>query len=137
MPFCALSPVAVGVYSKLNVAALTALVPGGIYDDVPQPAVFPFVLTEVRERETRGFGLGSLLEVELRVHAYSTYQGPKEAQAIIAKVIELLKDQTITVSGYTQGGQVFYDEAVLLPNEEINGVKCYEIVAMFRIYVEA
>ena len=136
MASSALSPVSAGVYTALNVAGLTALVSTRIYDDVPQAAVFPFVLYDVQERDVRGFGTGGLPEVDLRVHAYSTYEGPREAQTIIAKVIELLKDQLITVTGYTQCGHIFYDETVLLPNEEINGVKCYEIVALFRVYVE-
>lgn len=137
MPYLALSPVSVAVYAALNVAGLTALAPGGVYADVPQPPVFPFVLFEVQERDVRGFGTGSLPEVALRVHAFSTYEGPYEAQTIIAKVIELLKDVALTVTGYAQCGRVFYDETVALPNEEINGVKCYELVAQFRIYVEA
>jgi len=137
MPFLALSPVSAAVFTALNVAALTALTPGGMGDDIPQPATFPFVWSEVQERDVRGLGRGSLPEVAVRVHAFSTYEGAREAQQITAKVIELLKDQRLTVSGYTQCGEVFYDETVTLPNEAINGVKCYELVALFRIYVEA
>ena len=137
MPFLALSPVSAAIYTALNVAGVTALAPGGVHGDVPQPAVFPFVWFEVQERDVRGFGTGSLPEVALRVHAFSTYEGPYEAQTIIAKVIELLKDQALTVAGYAQCGLVFYDETVALPDEAINGVKCYELVALFRIYVEA
>lgn len=139
MPYLALSPVAAAVYGALNVSALTTLVTAGVsvYDDVPQGATFPFVLVEVREREMRGFGTGSLPEVELRAHAYSTFAGKAEAQSIAAKVVELLKDQALSVSGYTQCGRVFYDETVDVGDSEINGVKCHELVAMFRIYVEA
>ena len=58
-------------------------------------------------------------------------------QRIVAKAIELLKDQALTVVGYTQAGRVFFDEIVALPYEAINGVKCHELVASFRIYLEA
>lgn len=136
MAYLSLSPVAVGLYSKLNVAGLTALVGSRIYDDVPQAPTYPFVWIEVNEQDVRGFGTRGLPEVEVRVHAFSTYAGMKEAQQITQKVIELLRDQAVTVSGYTQAGLVFYDTTVSLPNEMINGVKVREVVSMFRIYVE-
>lgn len=137
MSFLALSPVSAAVYAALNVAALTALAPGGVHDDVPQAPTFPFVAFDVQERENRGLGRGSLLEVQWRVRAYAATAGMKDAQAIIAKVIELLKDQTLSVSGYAQCGNVFYDETVPGGDELINGIKCHSLVAAGRIYVEA
>lgn len=136
MAYLALGPVSVGVYTALNVAGLTALATGGISDDTAQATSLPFVWYEVSERDVRGLGTGGLPEVELRVHAFSSYQGMKEAQSINQKVIQLLRDQSITVSGYTQAGKVFYDETVALPNEMLNGVKVHELVSFFRIYVE-
>ena len=123
----------------LNVAGLTALVSTRIYDDVPQNPTFPFVWYELKERDQRGFGTGGFPEVELRVHAFSSsdlYNGMGEAHSIAAKVIELLRDQAVTVSGYAQAGRIFYDETVPLANQLIAGVKCRELVAMFRLYVE-
>jgi hypothetical protein len=132
----ALSPASVAVYAALNVTSLTALATGGIYDDLPQGVSFPCVLYEVDERETRGFGAGGLPEITLRVHVFSVYGGLKEAQDIAKEAIRLLKDQALTIAGYTQCGRVFYDETTALPDEEINGVKCHELVAQFRIYAE-
>lgn len=134
--YLALSPVSAAVYTALNVAALIALAPGGVTDDPAQGGTFPFVWIELSERDTRGFGTKGLPEVSLRVHTFSTYQGAKEAQDINAKVIQLLRDQPLAVSGYTQCGLVFYDETVMLANEELNGVKVRELVSLFRIYVE-
>lgn len=136
MPSLALSPVSAAVYGALNVSSLTALATGGVYDDVPQGVGFPFVLYRVEEQERRGFGAGSLLEVALRVHVFSTYAGLKEAQTIGSQVVELLKDVTLTVSGYRLCGRVFYDETLLVGDELINGVKCHELALGFRIYVE-
>lgn len=137
MAYLSLSPVSVGVFTLLNVAGLTALVSTRIYDDVPQAPTFPFVWLEVQEnRDLRGFGTGGFPEVQLRVHAFSQYEGAKEAQDIIAKVIELLRDQALSISGYNQGGRIVYDETTLLPNELIAGVKCRELVASFRIFAE-
>lgn len=135
MAYLALSPVSVAIYGKLNVAGLTALVTG-VYDDVPQGVALPFVWYEVRETETRGFGAVGMPTVELRVHVFSRYEGASEAQSIGAKVIELLRDQALTVTGYSHAGRIFYDETVLLPNEDLDGVKVRELVALFRVIVE-
>lgn len=136
MAYLALSPVSVAVFTALNVAGLTALATGGVHDDVPRNPSFPFVWYEVRERELGRMGGGGFPEVELRVHVFSSYQGAKEPQAIGAKVVELLRDQSISISGYNQAGKIFYDETQLLTDELIAGVKVRELVSFFRIYAE-
>ena len=72
----------------------------------------------------------------IRVHALTQYQGEKQGQAILAKAIELLRDASLTVTGYTQAGGVFYDETVVLRDQEIEGVKVQENVAIFRTYLK-
>lgn len=137
MASLSLGPVSVGVYTALNVVGLAALVGSRIYDDVPQAPTYPFVWFEMQEpRDMRGFGTGGLPEVDLRVHVFSTYQGTSEAQAIAKKVVELLKDQALSVSGYAQAGKVFYDNTLVFSDQIIQGVKVREIVAQFRVYVE-
>lgn len=142
MATLSLSPVSAAVYSVLSgAAAVTALVSTRIYDDVPQTvaeSLFPFLWYEVREQNLGTLGThNGPLEVELRVHAFSTYRGAKQAQEIIDAVIGALKHTALTVSGFNHCGRVFYDETVLLPDEDVNGIKCRELVALFRIYVEA
>lgn len=134
MAYLALSPVSAAVYGKLNVAGLTALVGSRIYDDVPRAPTYPFVWFEVKERDLQGFGSAAIPEVELRVHAFSTYQGMKEAQSIAQKCVELLRNQDLTITGYEQAGKVFYDETIPLQDQAIEGVKVQEIVSVFRIY---
>jgi hypothetical protein len=132
-----LSPVAEALYAKLNAAPLTALVGGRIYDDIPQNPTYPFVWIEMfGEQDRRGLGTGALPEVDVRVHVFSTATGSKEAQAVMAAVISLLKDQALTITGYTQAGQVFCDETMAFPHEVIAGVKVREIASVFRVYVE-
>ena len=138
MSTLALSPVSAAVYGVLSGdATLSALVGGRIYDDVRQAATYPYLWYEVRERDVRGFGDGALPEVEVRLHAFSSYRGAKETQDILNRCLTLLKDQPLTVSGFTQAGRVVYDETVTLPDEDINGVKVRELVALFRVWVEA
>lgn len=136
--YSALSPVSVGVYAVLNVASLTALAPGGVHDDVPQGTTYPFVLFEVQESRQGGFGtrpgLGTLPEIALRVHVFSRFEGFGEAQAVMAKVIELLKDPP-AVSGYSSWA-IFHDETIPLQDQAVNNVKVKELVANFRLYVE-
>lgn len=138
MSTLALSPVSAAVYGVLSGdATLVALVGGRIYDDVRQAPAYPYLWYEVRERDVRGFGDGALPEVELRLHAFSVYRGAKEAQDILNRCLTLLKDQSLTVSGFTQAGRVVYDETVALPDEDVNGVKVRELVALYRVWVEA
>lgn len=132
----ALSPVSVGLYTLLNVAGLTALATGGIYDTVPGRVTFPFIFYAVDEVDVRGFGTSGLPEVRIRVHAYDTAEKHGPVQAMLAKAIELLKDKALTVSGYTMCGHIFYDQTTSLPDELINGIACHELVAEFRAYVE-
>lgn len=133
---CALSPVSAAVFTLLNVQAILDLAPGGIHDAVPQGVQFPFVFFEVSDRQFGGFGTKGLPEVEIRVHAYSTEEGMKQAQTIIDKAIELLEHQSPAVAGYRTCSGIFHDDDTPLPNEVINGVPCRELVAFFRIYVE-
>ena len=136
MAYLALDPVSAAIYSKLNVAGLTALAPGGISAAFPQGTALPAVWFEVSERDIRGLGTGGLPEINLRVHTFSAYKGLKEAHQINQKVIELLRDVALTVTGYDMCGHVFYDETILLSDEELNGVKVHELVSRFRVYVE-
>jgi hypothetical protein len=138
--YSALSPVSAGVYTVLNVAALTTLAPGGVGDDIAQGTGYPFVLYEVHERALGGFGtkpgLSQLPEIDLRVHVFSTYQGWSEAQAVMSQVIALLTANPPTVTGYGSWA-IFHDETIALADQVIAGVKVKELVAIFRLYVEA
>ena len=132
-----LQAVSTGLATLINVSAVTSLVGSRIYDDIPQAPTFPFVWYEVQEAsDERGFGTGGLPLVELRVHAFSTYEGGREAQQILAAVIGVLKDQALTASGYEQAGRIEYRRTLLLPDELIQGVKCRELVAFFELWVE-
>lgn len=137
MAYLSLDPASAAIYTLLNVPGLTALVSSnGIADDIGQTVEFPFVFYEVSERDQRGFGAGELPEVQLRVRVYSDAEGQIEGQTIVQKVIQLLKDQPLTVTGYNHCGLIFYDETLYVGDELINGKKVKEWVAMFRFYLE-
>ena len=138
--YSALSPVSVAIYTALNVATLTDLVPGGVSDVVPQNTVYPFVLFEVSEpRQMGGFGTKPgtkhFPEIEVRVHVVSQQQNLSEAQGILEKAIQLLADPP-TVSGYSSWA-IFHDSTTDLGDQVVANIVVHEIVAIFRLYVEA
>lgn len=139
MTYLSLDPVSAAIYARLNVSGLTALIDGKtivISDDPAQGTRFPFIWYEVQEDQARGFGTRNLPRCELRVHIYSDYEGMLEAQRIAQKVIELLGDHALTVSGYDMCDRIFYERTVPLPDEELNGVKVHELVPTFYFWVE-
>lgn len=138
--FCSLSPVSAAVFAALNVPALTALAPGGVWDQLPQGTALPCVLLEAQEvQQLGGFGTrpgaGAIPELELRIHVFSQYEGFKQAQTVMAKVLELLPPGALAVTGYRSHGP-FHEETVPLPDEVVAGVRVNELVARFHLYVE-
>ncbi len=131
-----MSQVSVGVYSVLNVAELTALSAGPFDSVVPQSAVLPFTWFTVSASNARGMGMGGLRLIDIRVHAASPYGGAKEVQNILAAAVHLLEDTALTVSGYAQGGLVFFAETVEPFDSLINGKQCVEAAANFYTWVE-
>ena len=136
--YSTLAPVSAAIYTALNVAALTDLVPGGVSDVVPQNTVYPFVLFEVSEPEQLGGfgtkpGLGQLPEIAIRVHVFSQQQNLSEAQGILDTVLQLLADPPATVTGYGNA-VIFHDSTVDLGDQVVANVVVHEIVASFRLY---
>jgi hypothetical protein len=131
-----LSAVSVGIYTALNVAGLTALVSTRIFDQLPRAVQYPCVEYTVSKSEARGMGTTELPECTVRVSTFSTSDTGAEAQAIVAKVEDLLKDVSLTVSGYRMAGRVIWRESLDLGVTEVNGVKVREWVSQFTAYLE-
>jgi len=137
--YSALSPVSDAIATALNVAAVTTLAVGGVWDVLPQNTPYPCVLFEVSEpRQLGGFGtkpgLGQLPELEVRVHVFSQQQNLSEAQGILAVVIQLLADAP-TVTGYASWA-IFHDSTIDLGDQIVANITVHELVAIFRLYVE-
>ena len=142
--FSPLSPVSAGIYTALNVPALAAAAPGGLFDDVPQGATFPCVRYEVSEDYAPAFGAhsgsgrGSMSRLRLRCSVYSQYAGMKEAQGIVAVLRSLIDGPvtpTITSAGYTVWA-AFFQQALPVGDEVLGGVKVKELVADWTLEVE-
>lgn len=132
-----LSAVSVGVFSKLNVSGLNALVGTRIYDQLPRNPTYPLVLYSVDETEARGMGTSELPEIDLRVSVLSTAATGAEGQAIVAKLKDLLKDAALTVTGYAMAGKVVWRETIKLGMADLNGTLVTEWVVLFSCYLEA
>ena len=131
-----LSAVAVGIYTALNVAGLTALTGQRIYDELPRNVTYPCVLYSVSKTEARGMGTSELPAINIRVSVLSKSETGAQAQAIVAKVEDLLKDVVLTVSGYTMPALI-WRESVELGETEINGEKVNEWVSQFDGWLRA
>lgn len=140
MAYLSLAAVSAAIYSTLNVAALTAIAPGGVRDFAPPVAsAYPWVMFTVSE-ETQVGGFGTkpgthaFPQVRVRVNVFSTYSGFSEAQTVMSKVIELLADPP-AVTGYSAWA-IFHDSTTPLSGQVVGGVVVNEMVSDFRLYVE-
>jgi len=136
--YSSLDAVSSAVYSTLNVASLLALAPGGVGDAIEQTTGFPCVLYVAQEKSVGGLGTrpgtGRTMQVDLRVHVFSNYQGLYEAQQVMSKVVELLTT-TLSVAGYTAVPYPFHDDTIPLGNEVVAGVVVRELVSNWRLFV--
>lgn len=135
--YSALSAVSAAIYSALNVSDLIALAPGGVCDDVAQGSSYPFLLYAVSEEPWHGMGTkpgtGRTLQVSLRLHVFSQYAGMSQAQAVMAKAIQLLTEPP-SVTGFGSWA-IFHDETVPIGPELVAGVSVHELAANLRLYV--
>lgn len=88
----ALVPVSEAISACLNVPAL---IDQGIivYDQIPAEKSFPCVAYIVSEDQWRSFGQPGKT-VELRIHAFTRYEGMRTAQGILDTIIDLLAAAT-------------------------------------------
>jgi hypothetical protein len=94
-------PLQQAVYAKLTGhAPLMALVTG-VYDEVPETAVHPYVsigsITELVDDAHNQRGL----ETSVVLHIWSKYRGFKEAATILTQLDAALDRQPLTVAGFT------------------------------------
>lgn len=96
----ALWPVQEAVHAKTTGNGPLMDLISGVYDEVPEPAVFPYVsfgsTTEVVDDAHNQTGLA----VNLVLHIWSKYRGFKEAAAVLAALDAVLDRQPLTVAGY-------------------------------------
>jgi hypothetical protein len=126
-------------YAALNVAGMTALATGGVFNGVPQRASFPYVwIGSVTENRLDCFQKPGK-DLTVQVHVFTTDAasvGDKAAADIVSKAIELLHYQALTVTNHTliacQYEQTF--DAGADVEDGIGMVR--HLVASFRVQLE-
>ncbi|MGW3724835.1 DUF3168 domain-containing protein [Streptomyces sp. NPDC000851] len=97
----ALRPLQTAVFQKLTASADLMARVSGVYDQVPEPAPFPYVsfgsITETVDDAHDRQGL----DVALVLHVWSKYPGNAEAADIFAAVDAALDRQPLAVAGWT------------------------------------
>jgi hypothetical protein len=84
------------VYAALS----TALAPTKVYDDPPQGCAFPYVVVGEDACTDASSKIEEGEDIDLTVHAWSRYQGKKQAREIIAAIKDALHGQPLTVAGW-------------------------------------
>lgn len=138
MAASALTPVAEAIYAALQTTAMDAALSGGWHGDVPPDYTLPFGWIEVfSERDLRGMGTGELPEIDVRLHVFSDVGSRQQAQEATRVMKAILRDATLTITGYTQAGHLTFRETVALQDESLNSVKVHELVSTFTVWCEA
>lgn len=125
------------VYALLNGDATLLGLVEGVFNDVPDSTAYPHVLIgNAHETPWDTFGTattGRGKRVLLRVHIYSQYQGDLEALQILDRVVMLLDNQTLTVTGYGTVLTTYHQGRVLI--EDVEKVETRHIPAEFLVWV--
>ncbi len=82
-------------------AALTSLIAGRVYDEVPRAPHFPFLTLGEARLADASVGQGPLVEHTLTLHVWSQQGGQAEAQAVSSAVIAALDDVSLALTGHS------------------------------------
>ena len=117
--------------------AQDAYVSGRVYGTPPEDVLMPYVWLDVTSEDDylRGFGTGGLATVTLRARIVSRYDGVSQAHAVNQRLVQILKDAALTVSGYNQCGRIVYRETVAV-TDELDGDRVSVVASEFTIWVE-
>lgn len=95
-------PLQQAVYSTLNGASLldeAGNAIGGVYDDVPEGKVYPYVVIGEETQSNISTKSSDLHEHTLTIHVWSQYRGRKEIKVIMKQIYDSLHNNAITVTG--------------------------------------
>lgn len=132
------SPVLEAINGLLQDATLQAALGGRCGDSLPEDVARPCTLFSLAsETDMRGLGTGNLPQCEIRIYTFSEIGSLTEAQAINQQIVSLLKDASITVTGFAQAGTIVYRSTNTFPDSLLNGLKVHEVVSSYTLWVEA
>lgn len=89
------------VYARLTADATLAGLVAGVFDEVPESTVMPYVVLGEATEESQDSHDRQGLEVTLTLHIWSRYRGYDEAAGILRELDRLLDRVSLTVDGFT------------------------------------
>jgi len=117
---------------------LAALVPGGVWDYVPDDPVWPYVCVESAEEvgaDTMGDGLGSQGRiVSITLTIFSQFQGRAEQYNVLDAIIRLLRETSLTITGWEHLA-TWHENSRATSPFEIGNVKAGSSSVTFRVQV--
>lgn len=91
----AAEPLGRALFERLNGAVAV-----DVYDHVPEPAEYPYVLLgDIGEAPSEAHDRGGV-EATVTVHVYTRYRGYQQGAQILARVHQLLHRQPLAVAGH-------------------------------------
>lgn len=92
--------VQIALYQKLSGDSTLVGLVTGVYDNVPEDAVYPYVVIgEVNATPDNAHGLFGR-ELLATIHVWSNYRGFREALQITEQIVTLLDHQPLAVTGH-------------------------------------
>jgi hypothetical protein len=130
-----LGATAAAVYAALNVASMTAIATGGVYDFVPQGTAFPYIWIRLSSRSDDYLGGHAGFQMRLAVHGFSAYEGGKEVREMMEEARQLLRHAIPSITGFTSL-LIEHEGTVERPYEEEDDIRVSHSIATFLVTVE-
>lgn len=87
------------LYALLNSDTTLQNLVGGVYDQAPTDAAYPFVAIETTNVSDWSFRGGEGVQAQFELQVYSRYHGMSECHSILARLDALLHEANLVVSG--------------------------------------
>ena len=123
------------LFTVLNVNALLALAPGGIFNtEAPAGVAEPFVVYQAMSKEDDHTFSGRFADMIYMVKAVAKSRWPKKAMDVDTQIDTLLEDATLSVTGFNQLLCRRVND-VYLPIT-VSGHEYQQVGGMYRIQVD-
>ncbi len=99
-------------------AVMTAVTPVSVYDVVPDPPAYPFVLVGDDAAKDWSTSESHGEDVVITIHVWSQDSGREELKTLQGQIYNALHDQNLAVSGYSVAALVFVSSESVFDEEK-------------------
>ena len=124
-----------GLKRVATTPAISALVPGGVRNDLPPSPTYPAVRLWARGKPVGPIAGASVWDVNVEIWIYSTASGDAEALAIAEAIDGELKAHGLTLDGWA-AVVVAWEDLFPAGDEDLNGVPLKAWVMAFTVRVD-